>query len=300
MEKWIVLCTMILLSILIFAMKHRDGHRRDDGAHEHRHGIRHKHGAWISIDYFAYSSKIRHWNPTFKVILSLLTIVLCIVLNNMYVSIVVILSMAYLVVEAGGLALHDYLSVLAVPLAFILISILAIVVDFAGQPVGQYHLYLGFGYIYTTMAMLKGGVFLMLKIIAAISALQLMILTTPSSEIISVMKKTRLPNGFIDLMNMIYRYIFILLDVFARMKNSAESRLGYRDFRTSCYTFGNVASNMLVLSLKKAGAYYDAMEARCYDGELRFLEENKKAEIRVIAPAVVYILYLLLLWYLTR
>ncbi|WP_010249584.1 cobalt ECF transporter T component CbiQ [Acetivibrio cellulolyticus] len=300
MEKWIVLCTMILLPVIIYEVKHRDRHRHVGSAHEHRHGIRHKHGALISIDYFAYSSKIRQWNATLKVILSILTIILCILLNNVYVSIVVIFSMAYLVIKVGGLGFHDYLSILTVPLAFILLSILAIVVDFSGQPVGEYRLYFGLGYLYTTKAMLKGGVFLMLKIIAAISALQLMILTTPSSEIISVMRKTRLPNDFIDLMNMIYRYIFILLDVFARMKNAAESRLGYRDFRTSCYTFGNGASNMLVLSLKKADAYYDAMEARCYDGELRFLEEDKKAEIKLIILATVYIMYLLLLWYLTR
>jgi cobalt/nickel transport system permease protein len=300
MEKWIVLSAMFLLTILVFVVKRRNGRRHGERAHEHRHSFGHKHGGLISIDYLAYSSKIRHWNPTFKVILSVLTIILCIALNNVYVSIVVILAMAYLVIKVGGLALHDYLSVLAIPLAFILISIFAIVIDFSDQPIGIYHLYLGFGYLYTTMAMLKYGVFLMLKVIAAISGLQLMILTTPSSEVISVMKKAHVPKDFIALMNMIYRYIFILLDVFAKMKNSAESRLGYRDFKTSCYTFGGVASNMLVLSLKKAGAYYDAMEARCYDGELMFLEEDKKVEIRLIVPAAVYVLCLLLLWYLTR
>lgn len=299
-EKFIVLSAMLLLSVLIFLAKHRDGHRHGDGAPAHRHGVRHKHGAWVSIDYFAYSSQLRRWNPAFKVVLSLLTIILCIVLNNVYVSLVVIFSMAWLVIGVGGLHPYDYLSVLAIPLAFILISTLAIVVDFSGHPTGEYSLYLGLGYVYTTTAMLRKGLYLMLKVIAAVSALQLMILTTPASEIISVLNRTPLPRAFIDLMNMIYRYIFILLDVFAKMKDAAESRLGFPNFKTSCYTFGNIASNILVLSLKKAGAYYDALEARCYDGELRFLEEDKKAEAGVIAPAAVYILYLLLLWYLTR
>jgi cobalt/nickel transport system permease protein len=299
MEKYIVLAAMLILSITIFGIKHRDGHTHGGGAHGHRH-IRHKHGSWVSIDYFAYSSKIRGWNAMFKVLLSLVTIILCITLNNVYVSVVVILAMAFLVIEVGGLTFHDYLSVLSIPLSFILISVIAIILDFAGHPIGRYSLNLGFTYLYTTPAMLENGIHLMLKIIASISALQLMILTTPSTEIISVLRKTHVPQGFIDLMNMIYRYIFILLEVFAKMKDSAESRLGYRCFKTACFTFGQVASNMLVLSLKKAGAYYDAMEARCYDGELRFLEEEKKAEIRQIIPAAAFILYLLLLWFLTR
>jgi cobalt/nickel transport system permease protein len=208
--------------------------------------------------------------------------------------------MAFLVIEVGGLPLHDYLSVLTIPLTFILISILAIVVDFSGHPIGKYCVNLSFTYLYTTPEMLVKGIYLMLKIVAAVSALQLMILTTPSSEIISVLRKTHVPGIIIDLMNLVYRFIFILMEVFARMKNAAESRLGYRDFKSSCKTFGSVASNLLVLSLKKASAYYDAMEARCYDGELLFLEEDKKLDIKVVTPAAAFIMYLLLLWALTR
>lgn len=69
------------------------------------------------------------------------------------------------------------------------------------------------------------------------------------------------------------------------MKNSAESRQGYCDIKTSYLTFGNIVSNMLVISLKKANSYYDAMEARCFDGELIFLEEDKKIETIQIVSA---------------
>lgn len=300
MEKGIILSSIFALAAVAFiAAYHRNGHRHGKGKQKFK-PVNHKYGSWLSIDYFAYSSKIRHWNAAFKVILSVITIILCIVLNNVYVSVVVILAMMFLVVGIGGLELRDYLSVLAVPLSFILVSIVAIVVDFSRNPASDYRLFIGFGYLYTTVAMLKRGVALMLKIFAAISALQMMILTTPSSEIISVLRFTHVPKGFIDLMNMIYRYIFILLEVFVKMKNSAESRLGYRDFKTSCTTFGGVASNLLVVSLKKAGAYYDAMEARCYDGELRFLEEEKKVELRLVLPAAAFFAALLLLWILTK
>ena len=65
------------------------------------------------------------------------------------------------------------------------------------------------------------------------------------------------------------------------MQISAEARLGFCDFRTSCYSFGQIAANLFIVALKKANAYYDAMEARCYDGTLCFLEEKKKT-----APSV--------------
>lgn len=266
----------------------------------HKHKIRHKHGEGFSIDFYAYTSKIRCWNPTFKVCLSVLILIICIVLDNPYVSIVVIIAMAYLTIVKGELSIHEYFSILTVPIAFILLGTFTIAIDFSKQPMGQYNLYLGFCYAFTSQAKLKEAAFLILKVFAAISALQMMILSTPSSEIISVLRKARVPKLIIELMNIIYRYIFILMDVYIKMKNSAESREGYCDFKTSCYTFGSVASNMLVVSLKKANAYYDAMEARCYDGDLIFWEEDKKIEKIQIVTAAVFIIFLILLWSFTR
>ena len=60
----------------------------------------------------------------------------------------------------------------------------------------------------------------------------------------------------IELMNMIYRFILILLYVQGRMSTAARARLGYEGFRRSCYTFGNIAGNLLILSFRKAGIYY--------------------------------------------
>lgn len=280
----------------------RTNEKSDNSHHhyKHHHQIGHKHGEGSAIDYYAYASKIRDWNPSFKVAFSGLTLLLCIVLNNQLVSLAVIVSMAYLTVVKGGLPLGAYLSVLMIPLTFIILSTVAIGIDFSSQPIGQFNLYLGFGYLYTSIAKLKEMVFLMMKVFGAISAMIMMTLSTPSSEIIGVLRKAHVPKLIIELMNLIYRYIFILLDVFNNMRNSADSRQGYCDFKTSCKTFGNVASNMLVLSLKKANAYYTAMEARGYEGDLVFLEDEKPFQISQVIYAVGFMLFLLLLWYVTK
>ncbi|WP_411955890.1 cobalt ECF transporter T component CbiQ [Clostridium estertheticum] len=275
--------------------------KKGDGTHHHHHhGTGHKHGEGFSIDFYAYTSKIRHWNATFKVSLSVVILILCIVLENPYVSVVVIIAMGYLTIVKGDLPVNEYLSILAIPIIFILLGTFTIAIDFSKQPMGQYNLYLGFCYVFTSQAKLKEVAFLILKVFAAISALQMMTLSTPSSEIIYVLRKAHVPKLIVELMNLIYRYIFILMDVYTKMKNSAESRQGYCDFKTSCYTFGSIASNMLVISLKKANDYYDAMEARCYDGDLIFLEEDKKVETIQIASAVAFISFLILIWGVTR
>ena len=295
MGKIIIFYAMLLMAAVSPERGSRDGHTSGEGTHRRRRRVGHKHGEGFSIDAYAYGSKIRHWNSTFKVSLSVLILILCIVLNNPYASVSIIIAMAYLTVVKGGLPVREYLSVLSIPIGFILLGSITIATDFSSRPAGQYNLYLGFCYVFTSQARLKETVFLILKVFGAVSALQMMTLSTPSSEIISVLRKAHVPKIIVELMNIIYRYIFILSDTHTNMKNSAKSRQGYCDFKTRCYTFGSIASNMLVISLKRANAYYNAMEARCYDGDLIFLEEDKKAGVLQIITAAVFVAFLILL-----
>jgi cobalt/nickel transport system permease protein len=296
MLKSIVYSSVLVLAAFFSVWEYREKYIHDNGALKHHHKIKHKHGEGLSIDLYAYTSGMKHWSSDFKITFSFLVLILSIVLSNTYVSITVILAMAYLTVVKGGVRVREYLSFLAIPLSFILLGTVTIAIDFTKEPIGQYHMYLGFCYAFTSMVKLKQMLFLVLKVFAAVSALQMMTLSTSSNEIIAVLRKAHVPKLIIELMNLIYRFIFILLDVHRQMKNSARARLGDCDFRTSCLTFGNIASNMLVVSLKKANAYYNAMESRCYEGELLFFEEEKKVRSKHLVMAGAFIVLLFLLW----
>lgn len=262
--------------------------------------FRHTHNEHLSIDCYAYKSKINHWNPAFKMFLSLATIMMTIMMNNIYVSLSVIIAMMYLIIIKSGLKLHDYLSVMLIPFTFLAVATLAVGFDFSMKPVGEMNLKLGFIYLFTSRGKLEEMFCLFIRSYAAVSALQMMILSTSSTEIIGVLRKMHVPVTIIEMMNMIYRYIFILLDINSRMKKSSLARMGYCDFKTSCFSFGNIAGNILVISLKKAESYYNAMEARCYDGESFFLMENKKVKGIHLFCAFVFILILLSIWFATK
>lgn len=263
----------------------------------HFHG--HKHEGIYSIDYYAYLSKIRNWNPTFKVIISMLALLFCIIADNLYVSLFLIITMGYLIVGKGGLPFREYISCMTIPIAFLIMGSIAIALGISVNPVGEYRINCHWFYIYTSQAAIVKTVNLMAKAMGAVSAMYMMTLSTPTGEIISVFRKMHVPKLIVELMNMTYRFIFIIMEVQCNMKNSARSRLGYVDLKTSFYSFGSTASNLLVVSLKKANAYYDAMESRCYNGQLLFLEEEKKVESKQIAAAIVYALILMGIYIVT-
>ena len=252
----------------------------------------HKHQGAESIDYYAYTSGIRKVNASFKVLFSVALLIVCIVLDHIWVSVTVMISMGLLTICVGGLSIRRYLSLMKIPAAFILMGSIAIGLGVATRPYGDFNLNLRLFYLYTSRTDIMRAVQLSFKALGAVSAMYMLTLSTPASEIISVLGRAHLPKLLIELMNMIYRFIFILLDVQGRMSTAARARLGYEGFRRSCYTFGNIAGNLLILSFRKAGIYYDALESRGYEGELKFLEEEKKTEVWQVMAAVGYLLAL--------
>ena len=264
---------------------------KEDHDHHHRHKFKHDHNSGVfSIDYYAYISAIRDWNPVFKVSFSLAVLIATIAMNSIYVSLFVIIVMGFLTVKRGRIPFHQYYSTLTIPIVFVIVGSLTIALSFAKQPLGQYNLNLGWFCIYTSDADLLRMANLMAKAMGAVSALFMMTLSTPSGEIISVMRKAHIPKLFVELMNMVYRYIFVIMETNRKMHDSAESRLGYVDYKTSVKSFSGTASNLLVVSLKKANAYYDALVARGYDGDLRFLEKEKKMDREQIVLCICFFL----------
>ena len=124
----------------------------------------------------------------------------------------------------------------------------------------------------------------------------MMTLATPASEMIGVMKRIHVPKMIVELMYLIYRFIFVLSDTHSQMKQAAGSRLGTCDFRTSCRTFGSTAGNLLVISLKRRTRIMTLYYPGVGDGDLCFLEEEKRIKAGQAAAAVGYLLMTAAVW----
>ena len=255
---------------------------------KHSHGVR-------SIDHLAYTSGMGGWNPAFKTMLAVGTLVLCLAADRPAVSAAVILVLAALQKFKGGLALHDYCGLLHVPLAFLLLGGLAVACDLSPVPAGDWSLSLHWFYLCTSADSVRFALALVLKSLGAVSALYLLALTTTACEFVSVLRRLHLPSLMTELMYLIYRFVFVLLDMHGRIREPAGARLGWRDFRTSCRSFGGTAAGLLLVALRKSRTYYDAMAARGYDGGLCFLEEDKPLRAVQLAGMAVFWAGLILL-----
>lgn len=246
------------------------------------------HGGFLSIDSRAQNSRLNRLHPSLKTCFSFGCIFLCIAADSLTVSLFLVITMTILTVSIGKIPIGYYLTLLTIPFTFILLGTVAILFEISPNPFGLLDISIGGWYLCVTQTGQAKALSLICKAFGAVSCLYMLSLSTPMHRIIGVLRRLHLPAVVVELMYLIYRYIFVLLETQGHMKNAAESRLGYRNYRTSIKTMLSSSMNLLFLSLRRSSDCFTAMEARCYDGEIGFLEDTPFISQRDVLAVLCY------------
>lgn len=246
---------------------------------------RHEHNGVLMIDVLARRSRYAKISPSLKVWGCVILLILCVLAHSPWPPLMLFFIMTALTIS-GGIHLHDYLALFALPAVFLLLSGLALLWNFSGAPEGIANLPFFGQYLVLLPSAQVNARLVMARALGAVSCLYFMNLSTPMPELLSTLRKAHVPGIMVELAVLIYRYIFIMFSTYHSMKDAAASRLGFGGLRRSIRTTGAIYAGLLGQSFRRAGACFDAMESRCYNGEFLFLEQKKQpapAEIAVFA-----------------
>lgn len=227
----------------------------------------------MGTDRYAYLSRLRRMDPGGKILLSLVAVVVCLLCGGVLTGLATLFVMGALTVLWGGVPLKALLRFLRIPLVFLLIGCLPALI--ARVPEGGAYL-LGaalFGSVWgvTWDSLLRaGGIFS--KALGVISAMYFLALNTPMTDLTLALGRAHVPRLFIELMELIYRFIFVLADTAANIRVAQESRLGYVGFRRSVDSLGALCSMVFLRAWRKADRIYSALESRGYTDRLVTLE----------------------------
>lgn len=238
----------------------------------------HRHDSVLTMDVYARRSRLCRENAALKAAGSLGLLILCICSSSPLLPLCLFAFLSAVTVVAGGIQVREYLSLLGLPAVFLLLSALTLLWDYSPQlvPEAVVSVPLFGGWLTVVPAAQSLGMLVLSRALGAVSCLYFLSLSTPLPELLEVLRRARIPAIVIELAVLIYRYIFLLLATFRDMRDSAASRLGYRGLKRSLRTTGLVYGGLLAGSFRRAGACFDAMESRCYTGQIRFLTEKKK------------------------
>lgn len=249
------------------------------------------------IDKLSYQSNLRYVNACEKTVFAVVTLLLCVMSRSIAIALIVLAAMGFLTVKKGGTPLFRYLRLMTIPFAFLLMSTLAIILNWSKTPLDAFAIPLGSHFITSSRASLLFALQLILTALGAVSCLYFLSLSTPVPDILMALGRFHIPPLMIELMLLIYRFIFVLSDIASSIGTAQDSRLGNRNFRTSCKSFGALGSVLFIRAFAKSSKLYDAMESRCYDGRIRVLTEQyppKKTEIIQIILFELLLLFLMI------
>jgi len=169
----------------------------------------------------------------------------------------------------------------AVTMYFLFLIWLPFVIE-EGQPT------LNLGIVALSLPGLERLVVLSAKLASMISLMLVMLATTPLHQTLKAARALWLPRLLVFLMLMTYRYVFLLIDEFARLRIALRVR-GFRNRANlhSYRTIGQVAGTLLVRSHERSERVAQAMKSRGFDGEFRTLVDFRTTAGDVLGFAAI-------------
>lgn len=243
----------------------------------------------LQTDYYAYSNRLSGVHPGEKAAFSMSAMIICLALSSPAVSLAVILVMSGMVIVRAGVPWRPYLKLLAVPTVFLAGGCAAVALSFAGGPEGYlFGISLGGVWAGVRPADLDLAEMLFLKSMAAASCLFFLSLTTPVVDLVRSLRKMGVPALFLDLVTLVYRFIFVLADSADRIYTSQASRLGYRNLGTGYSSAGKLAASLFIMAYRRSQLLFTALSARCYTGDLRVLERERLVSAKNISGIIIF------------
>ena len=231
------------------------------------------------IDSLAYGNRLRWLPPSHKLSFAIVLLILSLISPPVVQGLISIWVFIWIVVYAA-IPANIYLKLLALPLSFWIASLPAFAIAFvntadvqtqavmadvwrgAGMNVGRF-------YIYVSDYGLQQIAWLLIRALASTSCMYFILLTTPFTEVLQILRQLRCPPLLTELLLLMYRFIFTLLAIVDDLWMAQNSRCGYRTWRRGMSSLGILIGQLLQRVLLNYRQVSLSLAARGFNGELQ-------------------------------
>lgn len=232
----------------------------------------------LLIDQYAYINRLAKTHPVEKMVLAFFLLLFSLTVKDMLISLITFFVMSFLTVVIAKIPWLYYLKLLSIPGVFLISSMIGILLSFTTHPdlihrsIWQYDLFNWT--VYISSQSVNTSVQLFFSVLSSISCLYFLTLTTPVHDIMQVLKKCKVPELLIELIELTYRFIFVFLEKSVQIYQSQNSRLGYLSVKKGLHSLGLLISSLFVHVFQRSKELSMAMNSRCYDHTMVYLEDS--------------------------
>lgn len=218
------------------------------------------------IDSLAYSNGLTSCNPWIKASIGIGMLVLALIIDSLLFHILVICGFFFVLVYFAKLPAGRILKLYTLPFIFLAMSLLAMILSFTAS---------GADYIFFTKPFVLGVNYSALEVakktffrsMAGISATYFIALSIPMNQLIYLLKKSHVPDEFIEQMVLIYRFITIFFEELRTLERGLILKGGYGKKKMMLKSSSILGSALFESMMNSFERYKVALECKLFDGK---------------------------------
>jgi len=227
----------------------------------------------LIIDRFAYTNRFAEFNPYKKVIFSLMLILTSAINSNIYLACAIITIVIIITVSGAQIPAKSYAKMILAPVVYLSISILTIIFSFGFSEITDVSKFIYIKtfdfmnfYIGVASGSIENGLIISFRAVSSIVSMYFLILTTPINQQIKVMKRVKLPNVFIELYVLTYRFIAIFFEEATEIHTAQKMKFGYNNYKNSMNSLAMLAKSLFVRVMIRYKDMESILEIKHFDG----------------------------------
>lgn len=223
----------------------------------------------LIIDKYAYTNKLANLNPMLKGIVVAMCLIIATTIKNNYINGIIFVLMFLLTTVVAGIPFKNYFKILTLPMWFLLVSTISILISISNKDVYIYSMKIGSKYIGITNESILESINITVRVLASLSATFFLGLTTSLSKLITVFNTIRLPSIIIELLVLVYRFIFTFLEEAKELYTAQEIKFGYCNFKNGFNSTSLLIKVLFIRMFLRHKDMVNSLEAKLYNGEFK-------------------------------
>ncbi|MFX4263618.1 cobalt ECF transporter T component CbiQ [Pelotomaculum propionicicum] len=246
---------------------------------------------------YALTNKLNNRHPAEKGCLTILCMAACLLALSPLVPLLVLAIMTSVTVLAGRIPMRVFFGLLIIPVSFLICGLFTMAFSINPSPACLFEFTLAGFKIGVTPAGMDMAAQTFCRSAGAVSCLCFFILTTPVTQVFSLLDRVPFPSLLLEVMILVYGSIMVLLDTAGKMVLSQSSRLGYSSAQASYRSLSWLVAKLFVHSLRRSREMYLGLASRGYEDRIRVVQPGKELSPLYLALAAAsgsFLIYLAL------
>ncbi|KHL93831.1 hypothetical protein QW71_21230 [Paenibacillus sp. IHB B 3415] len=222
------------------------------------------------IDVLSYNNALRQLSPMWKSSFAALMFLLSYTVHPVLQLVITLWMMSWCILHAK-IPYRAYGLLFGTALLFYCLSVPALLVEFGHPAAGEAGVFRISGQplpVYITAAGLERAAELLVRVSACTSCFFFLMFTTPFSELLQVLRRLRMPQIVLELMLIMYRFLFLLNDAAHGLMLARRLRGGRRGYKARLRETAAMAAALFGNTMHRYYGLSQGLLTRGFTGEI--------------------------------